>query len=83
MYVGRRPCIRSVGRDLLGILLYDLLVDVSKPRFVELGLGLLEAHGLEGFPDEAAVLLAGVSLEGRVQSVRVPGLALSSLGLTI
>lgn len=46
--------------------LCDLVVNVSKPGFVELGLCLLETHGLEGFPDEAAVLLAGITLEGRV-----------------
>lgn len=59
----------------------DLLVNLSKPRFVLLELGLLDAHGLKGFPDELTVLLAGVPLKGRVQSARVPGLSLGILGL--
>lgn len=45
-----------------------LLVNIGKARFVTLGLGFPRAHRLEGFPDEAAVLLARIALQGRVQS---------------
>lgn len=39
-----------------------LLVYVGKARFITLGLGFPRAHGLEGFPDEIAVILARIAL---------------------